>query len=407
MKSSVVFKAYLGEFEIDLSPLSGYTVYDVRKEAIAMAQYEVGVQMEKLDKYYFIREKDSMDIVFLPSKYLMHKKRIKLSPNTIRRSAFAIAYYLNFMEENKLHLEDVYRMKYTDQHEHFTDYLIWLKAGEHSRNDYTKLPNNETCNSYLKEVFRFYTFMEQENGRSESLKVLSDAKTIVRNSIGVRRVLNRKSFRGYLKEKGHQGKTIEQDKIISLLKECANCRDQVLLLLLAETGFRIGELLGVRYGEDINYKNHTISVNYREDNENNARAKNAEFRNAKISDAAFDILMFYINEYKDLILQQEYLFINISGDYAGKPFQISGVYAMLRRLEEKTGIKATPHMLRHYFANERRKAGWELAIISAAFGHRSIVTTMNYLNMTEQEMVEVSDAYYSKHQAIYGIQNLL
>lgn len=75
--------------------------------------------------------------------------------------------------------------------------------------------------------------------------------------------------------------------IVSLLQECANCRDQVLLLLLAETGFRIGELLGVRYGEDIDYKNHVIYVNFREDNENNARAKNAEFRRAKISDATF------------------------------------------------------------------------------------------------------------------------
>lgn len=88
--------------------------------------------------------------------------------------------------------------------------------------------------------------MEQESKRSESLKVLSDAQMIVRNSIGIKRVLNRKSFRGYLKEKGHQGKTIEQDKIVGLLQECANSRDQVLLLLLAETGFRIGELLGVR-----------------------------------------------------------------------------------------------------------------------------------------------------------------
>ena len=35
--------------------------------------------------------------------------------------------------------------------------------------------------------------------------------------------------RGYLKEKGHQGKTIEQDKIVVLLQECANSRDQVLL----------------------------------------------------------------------------------------------------------------------------------------------------------------------------------
>lgn len=268
-----------------------------------------------------------------------------------------------------------------------------VKAGEHSREEYSKLPNNETCNAYLKEVFRFYTFMERENGQSESLKVLSDAQTIVRNSVGVRRVLNRKSFHGYLKEKGHQGKTIEQDKIVSLLQECANCRDQVLLLLLAETGFRIGELLGVRYGEDIDYKNHVIYVNFREDNENNARAKNAEFRRAKISDATFDILTFYIEEYKELILKQEYLFINVSGDYAGKPFKVSGVYAMLRRLEEKTGIKASPHMLRHYFANERRKDGWKLELISQALGHRNIETTMKYLNITDEELIQVSDEF--------------
>lgn len=230
-----------------------------RKEVSKMAQYVVDMQMEKQEKFYFIREKESMDIVLLPSKYLMHKKRSRISPNTIRRSAFALSYYLNYMDENQLHLDDVYQMKYAEQHEHFTDFLIWLKAGEHSREEYSKLPNNETCNAYLKEVFRFYTFMERENGQSESLKVLSDAQTIVRNSVGVRRVLNRKSFHGYLKEKGHQGKTIEQDKIVSLLQECANCRDQVLLLLLAETGFRIGELLGVRYGEDIDYKNHLLS----------------------------------------------------------------------------------------------------------------------------------------------------
>ena len=192
-----------------------------------------------------------------------------------------------------------------------------------------------------------------------------------------------------------------------MLQECANCRDQVLLLLLAETGFRIGELLGVRYGEDIDYKNHVIYVNFREDNENNARAKNAEFRRAKISDATFDILTFYIEEYKELILKQEYLFINVSGDYAGKPFKVSGVYAMLRRLEEKTGIKASPHMLRHYFANERRKDGWKLEIISQALGHRNIETTMKYLNITDEELIQVSDEFYSKHQAMYGIQDLL
>ena len=52
--------------------------------------------------------------------------------------------------------------------------------------------------------------------------------------------------------------------------------------------------------------------------------------------------MFYIEDYKELIFGQEYLFINVSGDYVGQPFKGSGVYAMLRRLERKTGIKASP-----------------------------------------------------------------
>lgn len=55
-------------------------------------------------------------------------------------------------------------------------------------------------------------------------------------------------------------------------------------------------------------------------NENDARAKNAEFRKAKVSDATFEILKFYLEEYKDLIFQQEYLLVNVSGKYAGKVF---------------------------------------------------------------------------------------
>lgn len=108
-------------------------------------------------------------------------------------------------------LDGIYQMKYIEQHEHFTDFLIWLKAGMHSREDYLKLPNNETCNAYLKEVFRFYTFMDQENNHSGSLKVLSDTQMIVRNSIGIRKVLNRKSYSACLACTCVDGKRIHPD----------------------------------------------------------------------------------------------------------------------------------------------------------------------------------------------------
>lgn len=38
-----------------------------------MAKYIMDMQIDKKEEFYFIREKESHDIVYLPSKYLMHK----------------------------------------------------------------------------------------------------------------------------------------------------------------------------------------------------------------------------------------------------------------------------------------------------------------------------------------------
>ena len=86
---------------------------------------------------------------------------------------------------------------------------------------------------------------------------------------------------------------------------------------------------------------------------------------------------------------------------------VESVYDMLKRMEKKTGYKLTPHMLRRYFAVSRWNADWTLELISQALGHRNIETTMKYLNITDEELIQVSDEFYSKHQAMYGIQDLL
>ena len=80
---------------------------------------------------------------------------------------------------------------------------------------------------------------------------------------------------------------------------------------------------------------------------------------------------------------------------------------MLNRLEDKTGIKATPHMLRHYFANERRKNGWDLPLISKALGHKHISTTENYLNIDADELSQATDEYYSKNKALFMVDKLI
>ena len=155
--------------------------------------------------------------------------------------------------------------------------------------------------------------------------------------------------------------------------------------MLAETGFQIGELLGVRYVEDIDYQGCRIRVEPRMDNENEVRAKYEEDRWAKVSKDTFDILVFYYAKYRNLLKESEYLFITLSGKNAGRALTEDAVNAMLRRLQEKTQIEVTSHMLRHYFAHERRKNRWSLDLISQALGHRNLQTTINYLNISNED----------------------
>ena len=256
-----------------------------------MKRYEMNKQKEGSITYFFIRDTETWDIVLLPTKYLMHMTKAKCSPNTVRRSGCSILYYLEYIEEKEKKLTDVYEMSFTEQTKYFVEFLYWLKAGKHTSGKMNILPNNGTCNAYLKDVFSQFTAVD---------------------SVGLKKTIRSRSFKGYLKEEEHKARTAKKDEIIEILKACTNIRDRLLILLLAETGYRIGEILGINYMNDIDYSNQVIRVYFREDNENGARAKNAEYRSAKISADTFQFLNCYIAEYRKILQHQSYLFVNIS-----------------------------------------------------------------------------------------------
>lgn len=137
-----------------------------------------------------------------------------------------------------MEVTDVYGLPYDEQTEHFVSFLYWLKAGNHTEQKSEKsnrCPNNGTCNAYLKDVFRFYLFIEAEYEQYGSLRTLSYNQIVAVNEVGVKRVLRNHSFKGYLKEEESRGRSAKQNQIITILKACTNLRDQLLLLLLAET----------------------------------------------------------------------------------------------------------------------------------------------------------------------------
>lgn len=136
-------------------------------------------------------------------------------------------------------------------------------------------------------------------------------------------------------------------------------------------------------------------------------AKNAEERKARLSHDTFEFLLYYISEYRKLLQYQTMLFINIAGDTAGKPMPVQNVYDMLGRMQKKTGIKLTPHMLRRYYARSRWNDGWSLELVSQALGHKHLDTTIKYLDVLDDKLMEASRQFYDRHSDAYGIQKLL
>lgn len=360
--------------------------------------------IENVDISYLIIKNNKVSEV--ESEYLEYRKKTNASPRSIKRSAYSLCYYLRFLEHRKLDIERVLSLKYKEQHEHFCEFLQFVKAGKHIEAERI-VRKNTTCNMYLGDVLRFYQYLFLQYENYGELKILRDRHIMIHNNMGVSKNVTGKTFRGYLKNDKAQGESVSEDNLREIISACTNIRDKLLIMMFAETGFRIGELLGIDYLSDIEYENRVVKVRARESNLNFARAKYNEERKGYISEETFKLLMLYLNKYKKLIERGTFLFIVIKGNDAGKPLKQSAVYSMFARLEKKTGIKTHPHAIRHYFATERWKNNWDLLLISNALGHKSIKTTINYINIGSEELKDAAEEYYRENEAIKSIEELI
>ena len=86
-------------------------------------------------KLYYIEDQENYDIVLLPSKYLKHKADANRSPNTVRRLALSICYYLNYLDQTGTELLQVAKKSFEEQSSHFGQFLYWLVEGRHSSSE--------------------------------------------------------------------------------------------------------------------------------------------------------------------------------------------------------------------------------------------------------------------------------
>ena len=183
----------------------------------------------------------------------------------------------------------------------------------------------------------------------------------------------------------HLPATLSAEQIATLVAACDRLRDRLLLAVLAETGMRIGQALGLRHA-DIASPTREIRIVPRADNANDARAKTHSVHTIPATAALIRLYSEYLFvEYGDL--DCDYVFVNLWGRPFGHPLRYQAVAGLVARLRVRTGIAFHLHMLRHSHATDLVRQGVPIEIVSKRLTHASVATTSQiYLHLSAADV---------------------
>ena len=161
-------------------------------------------------------------------------------------------------------------------------------------------------------------------------------------------------------------------------------RRKAIMELLNSAGIRVGELVGLNYG-DINFQNNTAIV----------FGKGSKERRIFFTDKAKVYLEDYLKQRKENsghLELDEPLFTS-----AHKPrvrLGISGVETDIRNLGDVAGVeKCHPHRFRRTFATRMIRKGMPLEKVQKLMGHVNTETTMIYVNVSDKGLAYEYDKY--------------
>ncbi|MGH2600825.1 MAG: tyrosine-type recombinase/integrase, partial [Dehalococcoidia bacterium] len=191
---------------------------------------------------------------------------------------------------------------------------------------------------------------------------------------------------------------IEPDRVDELVAVAGNVRDRFLVALVATTGARIGETLGL-HREDMHFLADSRSlgcsvagphlhVRRRPDNPNGALAKSRFPRSLPVPEEVVTLYADYAHE-RALRLGAEDLnplvFVNLYRSPLGEAMSYQNVKEMFDRLARATGLGVRPHLLRHTAATTWLRQGTPRDTVQQLLGHVSPSSMQPYLHPGEAD----------------------
>lgn len=327
---------------------------------------------------------DDLVMVDPAERYLAHLSALERSPNTVRAYAHGLRWWWEFLALREVGwqaatLEDV------------AEFVRWLRMP--AGNVVVMHPDaarrsEATVNRHLAAVFGCYDF-HARSGVTLAASLVA-WRSVPRGSykpflhhVTRGRPVPTRPVR--LRAPRRLPRTLSAVEVTALLAACDRLRDRFLFGLLAETGMRVGQALGLRHA-DVVSRRREVRIVPRPDNANGARAKTAAVATLPVSPPLVRLYGDYLHtEYGEL--DCDYVFVNLWSGPVGRPLRYQAVAKLVARLRERTGIAFTPHLLRHTRATEWIRAGVPIEVVSKLLTHRSVSTTSDtYVHLTVEDV---------------------
>jgi len=154
-------------------------------------------------------------------------------------------------------------------------------------------------------------------------------------------------------------------------------RDRALLAIAAKCGLRAAEILALR----------PLDLEYDErKNRYSLMVRGGKGKKDRRVPLPYDVYQ---------LLKQVYEMANCDPDESVFDLHYQSLYKIFVKYGEAAGIpkKVTPHVLRHSYAVHRVRAGMDVRALQKILGHKSIKTTMIYLKLTSEDVLDAADRY--------------
>ena len=182
----------------------------------------------------------------------------------------------------------------------------------------------------------------------------------------------------------------------AVLACCRRPREHFMVILLLDTGLRIGEALGLRRADmhllpdsralGCAVVGAHVHVRHRA-NPHGALAKSRFPRTVPASDAVLSSYAGYQHERAEIVGEDDcdMVFVNLYREPLGAPMTYRAAKRLFERLARDCGFAVRPHMFRHTAATGWVRAGTDLDVVRALLGHASLASTTVYLHARDED----------------------